>query len=387
MVFRSSPPPSPQELRTDVIQPAHHQAACPSLPLNHAKRRRPPGSTVPVTGANGLIASNVVEEFLALGYNVLGTVRSSARCAWLTSFFASRHGPHRGAFTLLELPDLGDERAFADAFTAHRVAAVCLTTSNMDFAQPEPEPFISGAVETVRAPMRAALKSAPHVKSFVVTGSMFAVWSPRSNDARALDAETYNDDAVAGAYADAWTDPAARGFAIFAAAFVAKDRAARAFVAEEKPGFRVSVLLVDSVLGRVLDVEHQGLPTTVGFLAGIWEGGEKAKAARAFVKPQYYLDAEDCGKLHVAAAVRADVVNERIFACGGPFTWNRILRIMKENWPQQKFEDEDETEGESLSKVPIERGAALLRDMGGQGWTSLEESVRKTVATAKLLSR
>ncbi|GME30140.1 Pseudouridine synthase/archaeosine transglycosylase [Neofusicoccum parvum] len=342
------------------------------------------GSNVLVTGVNGLIASNIAEEFLALGYNVLGTVRSASRCAWLVPFFQARHTQQRGSFKLLEFLDLSDEHAFSAAYAENHIAAVCLTTSNMDFSQTEPEPFIGQAVETVRAPMRAALKH-PHVKSFVVTGSAFSVYMARSDNPCTLTAETYNDDAVAAAYAETWTDAAWRGHAIFGAAFVAKDRAAREFVEKEKPGFRATVLLVDSVMGRVLNVEKQGLPTSVGFLVGIWEGGEKAMASRAFIKPQHHIDAEDCGKLHVAAAVRSDVVNERIFAFAEPFTWNGVLRIMKEKWPQRKFDDEDENEGECLAKVPNERGAELLRDMGGNGWTSLEESIVKTIETAKLV--
>ncbi|KAK7705127.1 hypothetical protein SLS57_010149 [Botryosphaeria dothidea] len=344
----------------------------------------PPGSNVLITGVNGLIASNIAEEFLALNYNVIGTVRSTSRCAWLIPFFQARHTPTRGTFTLIELRDLADEAAFARAYAAHRIAAVCLTTGAMDFGQTAPEPSVGHAVETVRAPMRAA-RQHPLVTSFVLTGSVWAVYMPRGGVARELAADTYNDDAVAAAYGEAWEDAGARGLAVFGAGFVAKDRAARAFVREERPGFRATVLLVDCVMGRILNTEQQGLPTSIGFVAGVWEGGEKARPARALIKPQHHVDVEDCAKLHVAAAVRGDVVNERIFTFGEPFTWNKVLRIFKKNWPQRKFDDEDPSEGECLAKAPNERGAQLLRDMGGKGWTSLEESVVKTIKTGKLV--
>ncbi|KAH7026904.1 hypothetical protein B0J12DRAFT_360306 [Macrophomina phaseolina] len=344
----------------------------------------PPGSNALVTGANGFIASNIVEELLSLGYNVIGTVRSATRCAWMTSFFESRAAPHRGTFTLVELPDLADERAFSAAFAAHHIAAVYLTTSNLDFSQTEPEPFLSRAVETITAPMRAALQH-PHVKRFVVTGSAFSVYTPRGNDPRALTAETYNDEAVAAAHAAAWSDPAARGMAIFMAAFVAKDRAVWRFLEREKPAFRAAVVLPGNVTGRVLDTAHQGLPTTAGALVGLWEGGDKATLARTLGRPVHYVDVEDCARLHVAAGTRSDVVNERIFAFAEPCTWNRMLRVMKEKWPQRKFDDEDASEGECLAEVSNERGAGLLRDMYGKGWTSLEESVTKTLKSANLV--
>lgn len=50
----------------------------------------PAGSWVLVTGANGFIASHVINELLSSGYKVRGTVREPK--PWLDEFFVSRHG-------------------------------------------------------------------------------------------------------------------------------------------------------------------------------------------------------------------------------------------------------------------------------------------------------
>ena len=67
----------------------------PALPL---------GSQVLVTGANGYIASHIVDLLLELGYNVRGTVRSPK--PWLDEFFRNRHGATQ--YESVILSDLSD---------------------------------------------------------------------------------------------------------------------------------------------------------------------------------------------------------------------------------------------------------------------------------------
>lgn len=58
------------------------------------------GSLILVTGANGYIASHVVNQLLQLGYNVRGTIR--AEKPWLEQFFAKKYG--EGRFETMLLP-------------------------------------------------------------------------------------------------------------------------------------------------------------------------------------------------------------------------------------------------------------------------------------------
>lgn len=50
----------------------------------------PPGSRILVTGANGYIASHVVDKLLGLGYLVRGTVRAPK--PWLNGYFEQKYG-------------------------------------------------------------------------------------------------------------------------------------------------------------------------------------------------------------------------------------------------------------------------------------------------------
>lgn len=72
------------------------------------KHALPAGSLVLVTGANGYIASHVVDTLLALKYRVRGTVRESK--PWLDQFFEDRYG--KGVYESIVVPSMQDEGDF-----------------------------------------------------------------------------------------------------------------------------------------------------------------------------------------------------------------------------------------------------------------------------------
>ena len=72
----------------------------------------PKGSLVLVTGANGYIASHVVDQFLAAGYRVRGTVRSESKGAWVKDLFEQKYGSNK--FELAVVPDMDKKGAFDD---------------------------------------------------------------------------------------------------------------------------------------------------------------------------------------------------------------------------------------------------------------------------------
>lgn len=73
----------------------------------------PTGSLILVTGANGYVASHVVDQFLRLGYKVRGTVRDSEKNAWVAEYFDEKYGA--GNFELVEVKDLTDPEAIKKA--------------------------------------------------------------------------------------------------------------------------------------------------------------------------------------------------------------------------------------------------------------------------------
>lgn len=72
----------------------------------------PKGSLILVTGANGLVGSHVVDQFLKHGYKVKGVVRDAQKNAWLATYFEQKHGG--GKFELVEVKDLTDVEALKE---------------------------------------------------------------------------------------------------------------------------------------------------------------------------------------------------------------------------------------------------------------------------------
>lgn len=76
--------------------------------MSHRELAIPLGSTVLVTGANGYVASQIIDVLLQLGYKVRGTVRSAK--PWLDQLFEGRYG--KGKFQSVVVPDLEAEDAY-----------------------------------------------------------------------------------------------------------------------------------------------------------------------------------------------------------------------------------------------------------------------------------
>lgn len=73
----------------------------------------PKGSWIIVTGANGYVASHVIDQFLRLGYSVRGTVRDAKKSSWLTPYFSKKYPDAK--FELVEVKDITDAAALAKA--------------------------------------------------------------------------------------------------------------------------------------------------------------------------------------------------------------------------------------------------------------------------------
>lgn len=96
----------------------------------------------------------------------------------------------------------------------------------------------------------------------------------------------------------------------------------------------------------------------------------------------YCVDAEDVALLHLAGLVHADVQNERLFAFGNPFTWSQIVVVFKKLCPGRTLAEGMFGQGkaERFEIEPAARAEGLLREMGKEGFSSLEETLKANVA-------
>lgn len=155
-------------------------------------------------------------------------------------------------------------------------------------------------------------------------------------------------------------------------------------------------VLPNMTLGKSLDPIHQGFPSTAAMVALLYQGKivdyhrqvprrrpsnpkVHIPMAAADIPPEYFVDVQDVGRLHVAAAVLGGVQGQRIFAFAQRYNWDSILAILRKLEPAKTFPS-NFSGGEDADEIkPRTRAEHLLRHLGRPGWTSLEESVRDMV--------
>ncbi|PNP58948.1 hypothetical protein THARTR1_01196 [Trichoderma harzianum] len=324
----------------------------------------PPGSLVLVTGANGYIASHIVNELLELGFNVRGTVREEK--PWLDRFFQDKYG--KGRFESIVVPAMEDDEAFALA--AAGASGVIHVASDGSFAN-EPDRVIPTVKNGTVHALQAASQSS--VKRFVLTSSSVAAIIPETNKKGVtIDESTWNDAVIE----LAWSGTApenAKGYIVYSASKTDGERTAWNWVKENKPSFILNTVLPNCNFGPLLVPRHMR-GSTMGFVRNFFHGDF---SAIGILPPQYFVDVRDTARLHVAALLDPKIKEERIFAFAQEYNWTDVLGILRKLRPNQQFPLNPENEGRDYTQVvPRDKAKKILQDFFGQpDWTSLEESL------------
>ena len=228
--------------------------------------------------------------------------------------------------------------------------------------------------------LQEAMKAAAGagIKRFVLTSSSTAASDPIPNVVFNIDTTTWNESSIKAAWAPPPYEGARRKKDVYSASKTEGERAAWNFVKSDGQGMVLNCVLPNANIGEILSIEHQGWPSTAGWVRSIWSGftGEGDEFVKD-VEPQYYINVDDDAKVHVAALIFKDVEGERLFSFAHPFNWNTFLALFRKMYPDREFIDDLEGLGEDKSIVANERAEELLKRLnGGKGWASLEESVR-----------
>ncbi|EXJ79557.1 hypothetical protein A1O3_07836 [Capronia epimyces CBS 606.96] len=329
--------------------------------------RIPKGDTVLVTGANGYIASHVVDVLLDQGYKVRGTVRAPK--PWLNRHFDAKYGA--GKFETAILSDLEDEAGFDHAVKG--VSGVIHVASDVSFNS-DPDLVIPKVVAGTVNVLKAAAKE-PRVKSVVLTSSSNAVVTQGvSKNGLVIDQSTWNDTVVQAAYSKD-TPAQIQPLVVYAASKTEGERAFWKWVADNKPRFTTNSVLPDLTLGKILLPEIPG--STMSWAASLLKGQATVIDS---VPPQWFVDVRDAARLHVVALLDPQVKSERLFAFSHEFNWTDVIGIFKKLRPENtQIPQAPENEGRDLTDVHdgSQRAEHLLQSFFGvTGWTSLEDSLR-----------
>ncbi|KAI0861221.1 hypothetical protein F4860DRAFT_173490 [Xylaria cubensis] len=328
----------------------------------------PLGSTILVTGANGLIASTLVDQLLAAGYYVRGTVRDAKRCQWLRSTLDSRHGP--GHLELVEVPDINKMGAWDAAVQgvsgiAHIIGAV---TNNDPLVDQHLEEEMAAHISLLEAAQAEKL-----MKSFVLTSSAFAAWTPNASKIVNLGQWDWNHEAVDLARSSA-TD---KGLAPLMALKTLIEQRVWNWVNSKQLRFTFNSILLDTVIGHCLHPKDIGIPSTNGMVKWVYDGVHLDLIA--MMQPQWFIDTRDAALLYVAALTTPGVDGERLFGFGGRYSWPKVAEILQKLYPEKNVSTLTDN-GWDKTEVPNKRSEELLRRVKLASWTELEESVKDASA-------
>ncbi|KAJ4265968.1 hypothetical protein NW762_003941 [Fusarium torreyae] len=338
----------------------------------------PQGSTVLVTGANGLLGSNIADQFLEYGYKVRGTVRDTERDAWLQTLFDKKYG--EGKFELVKVADLETETAFDDVVKGTSIVAH--TASIMSFSG-DPNAVIPQAVAFAQNALKSAYKEAS-VKRFVFTSSSAATYSARQGVPGVdITEDSWNESAVKAAWADPPYTPD-RGGVVYAASKTEAERAVWKYHNEnrdKRPDLVVNTVLPNFNFSKTLDPASPKYPSSSALPVALWKG--QATPFHRTIVPQYFINTQDTGRLHVAAAIFDHVKEQRIFGFAGRFSWDEILDILRKAGPNKELPDNFSAGSDPNEIKPRDKAEQLLRDLGRPGWVSLEETILDNISDVK----
>ena len=94
---------------------------------------------------------------------------------------------------------------------------------------------------------------------------------------------------------------------------------------------------------------------------------------------EYFVDVQDIGRLHVAAAILKKVQRQRIFGFAARYNWDEILGILRDLEPRKVFPKNFSGGQDPNEIVARPKAEQLLRDLGRDGWTTLEETIGNMV--------
>ncbi|KAI5195547.1 NAD(P)-binding protein [Aureobasidium subglaciale] len=338
----------------------------------------PLGSQVLVTGANGFLASHVIDQLLSAGYRVRGTVRSVAKGQWLVDYFTNAYGPDR--FELAVVSDISLPSAFEGAMAG--VSGIAHVASDTTFS-----PNVEEVVPPVQRAIQSILESAakiPEIDRFVLTSSSVAALYPAPGQRINVTSDSWNDYSLEQAYKTDEAGRQDRAFHVYSASKVVAERALWDFMQQQKPKFVANAVLPDFISGNIIGRQWGQQGSTGGLIVDLFaEAGEKQEAAIAMLNmlpPQWMVDVVDVARLHVAALTDVDIASERIFAFSEVYSYNDVLDAFSKARPDHELPARSDKNDHTANTIAgRDRAEGILQKNFARRFKTLVESVAESI--------
>jgi nucleoside-diphosphate-sugar epimerase len=294
--------------------------------------------TAVVTGATGFVATELVKQLLAKGYNVRGTVRStkdSAKTQALTNLAAALPG----RLELFEA-DLLTDGTFDDAVSgAHYV----FHTASPFFIKPDNDPhkeLIEPAVHGTKNVLQSVARSKDTVKRVVLTSSVAAVHGD-NNIQPPKNGSLYT--------ADDWNTTSTPEEEPYFVSKTEAEKAAHEFAKAE--GISLVAILPNFVMGPITSPTASG--TSIGYMKGWLEGKPGGSPV--------HCDVRDVAAAHICAAERPAASGRYIVSHASSSNPAEVGRWLQEAFPEYNIPaGEDKAPEEKVDASRTEQDLGIV---------------------------
>ncbi|KAI0476362.1 ketoreductase [Xylariaceae sp. FL0804] len=332
--------------------------------LNGSSKKR-----VFLTGGSGFIASHVLDALLDAGFHVVTTARSDEKGQRI----AESVKPNEVSYVVVE--DVAADGAFDAALrTEGPFDYVVHTASPYYLNAKEAREFLEPAIRGTAGLLRSVQAHAPTVRRVVITSSSAAILNP-PNHARVYDETCWRQTT--------WEEAQDPKVA-YAASKLFAEKAAWAFIEDEKPPFDLATINCTYVFGPVqrglpgLDAMNASNHRIRDMVLGRMRDG-LAPTAPVFT----WVDVRDVAAAHLAAMTVPRAGGQRFYVVGGHFSNKRIADAIRAKFPRLAAErlppDTADTAGDDLPPDVYGFDNRRSREVLGLRYTGLEQSVVDTV--------
>lgn len=322
------------------------------------------GDLILVTGATGWVGSHIVNTALQFGLGVRLAVRNEAKAQGLITAMRTKYGSGAHIEVAL-LADANQIGAYDEIVQG--VQGIIHSAANMSLSS-DYEEVVTGAVQGYKTLLEAAHSQGKAIKRVILTSSSFAVADSNldsNKPVQRLNVNSWNQETAN----QAKTNPNALN--VYVASKVESERFAWNFVETHKPAFILNTVCPSVCWGeKVIGTEYLSSGQVVRKVAF-----EADQVITGILTSQYFVDVNDVALLHILAATKEDIVNERILGYSEVFTWDQVIDLAHEYCPEKvnAAKKTDSTCLKDNTVVDVERTKEILQSYGGL--KTLKESV------------
>lgn len=307
-----------------------------------------PTRTVLVTGANGYLASHIVQQLLVKGHDVRACVRNSGNSASVEHFLEIPSSSSTGTLSLFSTGDIGDTSLRGRYIHPLRGCDAVIHTATPlrpKFAAEGSGRDFDGVRDLLTPGMEGtrelldAILACPSVRCLVLTSSMSAAAPPEEPAVK--DESHWSDDAA----------QLARGNH-YGCLKTRQERHCHEWVQTERgtlpAGFRFAAVCPTMIIGPPLGAGRGERPYAPAGTMGVlhrWMTGGRRSAPNDSMS---FVHVRDCAAMHVAAMENANAAG-RYFSLAESWHWNEILAALTAVCPAMPLDTPYWYEGDDVA--------------------------------------